>query len=94
MRAKKLSFDELVDREARAIALGRLESELAADGFPLPKESALEIHLNQMLTLDPSLRAIAAARVEAKSDAYSESLRAIGLGNTADDSDEPIEIDL
>lgn len=92
MRAKKLTFDELVDREAKAIALGRLEAELEKEGFPLPKESALDVHLNQMILLDPSLRELAAARVEAKSDAYSESLRAIGLG--LDEPTEAVEIDL
>lgn len=74
-----VSVSELVDKEARALALDFLERELAKQDLPLPKDSALEIHLNQLLTADPTLRVRATARVEAKQDAFSLSLASIGV---------------
>ena len=89
---KTLSFAELVDREARELALRALESRLSAANLPLPKDSSLKIHIDAMLRANPQLAQNALDRVMAQQDAYSESLRAIGL--KVPDLPLPIEISL
>ena len=76
---KYLSHEEITDREARALATGILEKRLSALGLPLPKDSALALHVEQLLTTNPQIRVIAETRVSASREAYSESLKAIGL---------------
>lgn len=75
----KISVEDLVDREARAIATEILERHLTAKGFPLPKESALELHLKHLIAADPSITALARERVDAKNDAYTAGLKTLGL---------------
>lgn len=75
----KASFDELVDREARRLATERLEHELAVQDLPLPRDSAIEVHIAQILRRDPAIRERAIRLVEARADAYTEGLRAIGV---------------
>lgn len=91
MNTKKVTFDELVEREARNIAKTLIEERLEKDGLPLPKDSSLDIHISHMLSIDPGLREQAKLRVEAMTDAYSESLRAIGLEMSVV---KPIDIEL
>lgn len=74
-----LSIDDLIEREARVIAQGLLETQLKKHDLPLPKDASLTIHIDQILATNPQIRAAAQARVLASRDAYSESLRAIGL---------------
>lgn len=75
----KASFEELVDREARRLAIEKLEHELAVQDLPLPRDSAIDVHIAQILRRDPSIRERAAQLVEARADAYTEGLRAIGV---------------
>ena len=89
---KALSTEELVSREARTLAVEKLEAALAAVNLPLPKDSQLEIHITQLLKSDPTLLAEAARRVAANQDAYSEGLRAIGLEALA--NVEPVDLAL
>ena len=76
---KKIPVDELIDREARRIATTLLQTRLEAQGLPLPKDSALAIHVDQILTLRPDIRQTAKEVVDARRDAYSEGLKAIGI---------------
>jgi hypothetical protein len=77
--ATQVSLSDLIEKEARALARDFLERELAKQDLPLPKDTALDIHLNQLLEADPNLRLRAKARVEAKQDAFSLSLAALGI---------------
>ncbi len=92
MNTKRITVDELIDREARNLAKTIIEERLARDNLPLPRESALDIHIGHLLSIDPSIRIQAALRVKARTDAYSESLKAIGL--EIDTSDQAVDIDL
>lgn len=76
---QQISINELIDREARSLARDFLERKLGEQDLPLPKDTALEIHINQLLEADPNLRLRAKARVEAKQDAFSMSLAALGI---------------
>ena len=76
---KPFSLTDLIDRESRAIAQEMLESRLREFNLPLPKDSSLAIHLDQILATTPQIRETAEARVMAQKDAYSASLRAIGI---------------
>jgi hypothetical protein len=91
MKSRAVLFDDLVTREARALAREILEKKLSESDLPLPKDSSLEIHLDQLILADPSILISAKKRVEAKADAHSESLRAIGIEL---EIIHPIEIDL
>lgn len=82
MNFQRKTFDELVDQEARRLARDLLEDQLARRDLPLPKESQLEFHIEKLLEVNPHIRKDARARVEAQTDAYTESLRAIGLDLT------------
>ena len=94
MRSKP-TFDDLVDAESREIAKQILEEQLAKHGLPLPKPQSLDIHIDQLLATNTKIREMAARRVEAKQDAYSESLKAIGLNNPNTNSRElDIRLDL
>ena len=88
----KFTLEELIDNEAFSLAKTLLEGHLAKHDLPLPKESALEAHINQLLSTNPKIRETAKARVLASQDAYSESLRAIGL--PVPELPLPIEIEL
>jgi hypothetical protein len=79
MTPRRLSLEDLVLLEAQSLAKAKLEEELAKHNLPLPRGSALEIHVDQLLKTDASIAVEARARVLASRDAYSESLRAIGL---------------
>ena len=92
MANRRPTLDDLITREARELALRLLESRLHDAGLPLPKDSQLELHLGQIILMKPELRDMAKARVLAQQDAYSESLRAIGL--PVPDLPIPLEIDL
>ena len=76
---RRVSFADLVDREARRIAEDQIERLLRARDLPLPKDSALEIHIEQLLITNPEIKVQAEARVVAKQDAHSEGLRALGI---------------
>lgn len=78
MKAKRTT-DELIAIEARKLARETLERELASRDFPLPKDSVIETHLTQMIQRDPTFIERATALVEARSDAYTEGLKAIGM---------------
>lgn len=86
----RISFDDLIQIEAKALAITILNRELTKHDLPLPKDSALEIHITQLLLTNPQILETAKARVLASQDAYSESLRAIGLPVPS----QPAELDL
>lgn len=75
----KISLEDLIDREARALARDRLEHQLAIENLPLPKESALELHINQLLAADSSIFDEAKKNVEARTDAYTAGLQSLGF---------------
>lgn len=79
MRNQRLTFEELVIRESRIIATELLERHLTERDLPLPKESALELHVDQLIATYAEIRSTARSRVEARTDTYSESLKALGL---------------
>lgn len=74
-----ITLDELILAEARSIAQEAIQTELEKQGLPLPKDSALAIHIDALLASRPDFLESAAQRVEAKKDAYSKALRAIGI---------------
>ncbi len=88
---KSISFNDLILREARKLARDKLETHLASRDLPLPRDSALEIHIDQLLATNPAILAEAEARVLARQDAYSDGLRAIGIEPTVI---QPVEIEL
>jgi hypothetical protein len=61
---QKITREELIEREARKVAADRLERHLAIDNLPLPKESALELHINQLIAADPSIMVEAERNVD------------------------------
>ncbi len=75
----KFSTEDLIDRETRTIATEILQTHLAKQNLPLPKDSILDIHLDELIRTVPTIRATAEERVTARKDAYSEALRAIGI---------------
>jgi hypothetical protein len=87
---KRISFAELVDREARRIAEDEIERALRSRDLPLPKDSALEIHIEALLATKPEIRSMAELRVIAKQDAHSEGLKALGIEPS---HSAPIELD-
>jgi lysyl-tRNA synthetase class I len=76
---RKISFEEIVDKEARLIVTSMIEAELDKQNLPLPKESSLTLHVDQILKSRPDIIEKARQRVDAKLDAYTESLRKIGV---------------
>jgi hypothetical protein len=76
---KPMTFDEWVIAESRKTASDVIEAELEKQGLPLPKDSALDAHIDALLASRPDILDSARVRVEAKSDAYSAALRAIGI---------------
>ena len=74
-----MTMPELIEKEARELARALLERKLAENDLPLPKDAALEIHISQIVEAVPEIRARAKARVEAKQDAFSMSLAALGI---------------
>lgn len=89
---KSKSLEELTLLEARSMALGMLETQLNKHNLPLPKDSALDAHLERILLADPRITTWARERVLAKQDSYSESLKAIGLGTPNDDPIEAMDL--
>lgn len=77
--SRLMSKDELINAEAVHIATGLIEIELNKENLPLPKPSALDQHVTELLKNRPDIRETARARVEAKQSAYSESLAAVGI---------------
>lgn len=75
----KLTTDELVAREARHLARNRLERELSAKDLPLPKESALDLHIDQILKADPEIIVTARKHVDARTDEWTKGLRVLGI---------------
>lgn len=76
---RTMTVDELVLAEARHIAIELIEIELNKDNLPLPKDSALDQHIDELLRGRPDILTTARARVDAKSSAYRESLSAVGI---------------
>jgi hypothetical protein len=76
---RKISFEEAVDKEARHIITQMIEAELDKQNLPLPKESSLNIHIDQVLKSRPDIIEKAKQRVDARLDAHTESLRQIGV---------------
>jgi hypothetical protein len=81
LATKRLTLEELIDLESREIAKEILEKRLAEQDLPLP-ESGLDIHLDQLIRINPSIVQSARARVEMRLDAYSKALKAIGIDPT------------
>ena len=79
MKQKPITIDELSAAESRLIATEIIERELAKQDLPLPKDTALEFHIDALLETKPEILEIARKRVIARQDAYSDSLRAIGI---------------
>lgn len=73
------TVDELVRTEARQMARDAIQTELEKQGLPLPRDGALDAHIDQLLAARPDFIESAAERVEAKKDAYTRALRAIGI---------------
>ena len=79
--SRRLTLDELVAIEARNLACEILEKRLASEDLPLPK-SSLDIHIDELLAIDPTIAERARERVEKRLDAYSQALAAIGIDPT------------
>lgn len=79
MKHKHITIEELSTQEARLIATEMIERELLKQELPLPKDSALDFHIDALLAIKPDILEIARKRVEARQDAYSDSIRAIGI---------------
>lgn len=76
---RSMTKDELIDEEAKFLAKEAIRIELDKQDLPLPKDSALEMHIQALLSARPEFRTLAAERVEAKSDAYSIALESLGI---------------
>ena len=74
-----MSREELVLAEARFIATDLIERELSKDNLPLPKDSALDAHIDALLSARPDLIDLARERVNAKTDGYRKSLESLGI---------------
>lgn len=79
MKNSRVTFEELIIKESRIIATELLQRQLAAKNLPLPKDAALEIHIDYLIAHDPQIREAARARVDAKQDSYTAGLRLLGL---------------
>lgn len=96
MKQKAMTISELVIQESRMVATEMIEAGLAKHSLPLPKDAALDFHIDALLKARPDLIEIAQRRVDAKHDAYSTMLRAIGIEPVIIEAlelelDEPIE---
>lgn len=89
--SKLMSFEELVSLEARHLARDAIEIFLAKKDLPLPKDSALEFHIDALLKTKPEIISTAEDRVRARTDAYSAGLAALGISAIID---QPLELDL
>jgi|SRR5215469_1416052 len=76
---REISFEELVEKEARHLVMEMIETELDKHNLPMPKESSLAIHIDQILKARPDITETARTRVDAKLDAYTENLKSIGV---------------
>lgn len=79
MTDKLMQQSDLILAEARLIAIELIEIELNKENLPLPKDTALDFHVEELLRRKPDILETARARVEAKADAYRESLAAVGI---------------
>lgn len=79
IRGVVVSMSDLIDREARAMAKDLLERELAKQDLPLPKDTSLDIHIDALIEGDPTIKDRARLRVEAKQDAFTLSMQALGI---------------
>ena len=91
MKSKLMSFEELVSLESRHLAREAIENYLSKQDLPLPKDSALEFHIEALLKTKPEIAEVAADKVRARTDAYSAGLAAIGISAIID---QPLELDL
>lgn len=76
---KPITRDGLIAAEARHMAREAIQTELEKADLPLPRDSVLDAHIDALLSARPDFLTAAEARVEAKQDAYSRALRAIGI---------------
>jgi len=88
---QSISLADLIDHESRRIAIDLIQQKLESEGLPLPKDSSLAVHVDQILLLRPEIRTQAEKVVLARQDAFTESLQAIGIEVQIV---EPIDIDL
>jgi hypothetical protein len=88
---KLMSFEELVNLESRHLAREAIESYLSKQDLPLPKDSALEFHIDALIKTKPEIIEAAKDRVSARTDAYSAGLKALGISAIID---QPLELDL
>lgn len=91
MKSKLMSFEELVSLEARHLAKEAIETYLSKQDLPLPRDSALEFHIDALLKTKPEITSVAEDRVRARTDAYSAGLAALGISAIID---QPLELDL
>lgn len=76
---RRIHVDELVDKEARHIVEMMIEDHLNKLDLPMPKESSLAIHVDHVLKHRPDIVDKARERVELGQDAYTESMKTIGV---------------
>lgn len=87
-----LTFDEIIDRVARSMARDLLERELDKLNLPLPRDSALDRHIDEILRTNPQLRDTARLRVEAKQYAVEEIYSAMGGKERGPDMTKVVDI--
>lgn len=90
----RLSFDEIVERLARNEARAVLERELDKQDLPLPKEAAVEKHIDEILRANPQIRVTARERIEAKQVAVEEIFAQTGISGPEIDLNNAIEVEL
>ena len=76
---RPMTLSDLATTEARSMAREAIQTELDKQGLPLPRDSVLDAHIDALLSARPDFLTSAAQRVEAKQDAYTRALRAIGI---------------
>ena len=76
---RPMTLGDLATTEARSMAREAIQTELDKQGLPLPRDSVLDAHIDALLSARPDFLTSAAQRVEAKQDAYTRALRAIGI---------------
>jgi hypothetical protein len=76
---RPVTIDDLARSEARTLAREAIQTELEKSGLPLPRDSVLDTHIDELLRARPDFLVAATERVEAKKDAYTRALRAIGI---------------
>lgn len=90
MMTKRLTLNELIDREARKLALESfMETNKISPDKPLPPDT--EIQVEALLSSSDLFQLLAKKNVLAQKAAHDEALRAIGLDPIEVD---PLELDL